>query len=227
MTRAIALLTRESELPLVSLAASLGEITAIAVAPPGEAIEAVLADARARGAERAIRLWDDAMETTDYLGVAYALAATVRTVLGGDLTANPAVILCGDEGRGAVGPAVAERLAIPHLGEVIGAQIDDGRVVARRRSGSVVRLYAARPPLVLCASTVAGEAKAKVAQPGASMTESWGLGQAGLTGAELAYRKRFRPHPSAGPESKARVFTDVSALVERLRADGVLTGPKG
>jgi hypothetical protein len=53
-------------------------------------------------------------------------------------------------------------------------------------------------------------------------TEAWTLAQAGLTGAELAYRKRFRPQPVAGPTPSPRVFPNVAELVERLRADGVL-----
>jgi hypothetical protein len=219
--KAIVLCHRVEELPLVKLAASIGETTVIAVAPPGAATEALLQ--QARGAARVIRLWDEAMESTDYLGVGYTLAATVRTVLGGDLQANPAVIFYGDEGRGAVGPAVAERLGVPHLGDVIGASIVEGRVVARRRSGPVVRLYAAKPPVVLCAlpSPADGEGAAPPS------IENWNLGQAGLTGAELAYRKRFRPHPSSGPEAQPRTLADVSALIERLRADGVLQGAKG
>jgi electron transfer flavoprotein alpha/beta subunit len=224
VTRAIALIHRSSELPLVRLGVSLGETIAIAVAPPGEAIESVLVEARKAGAARTVRLWDDAVDSTDYLGVAYTLAAAVRTVLGGDLTANPAVILCGDEGRAAVGPAVAERLAVPHLGDVLGASMMDARVVARRRSGSLIRLYAARPPVVLCVS-VADATTANAGAPpagAAGSTEEWTLTQAGLTGAELAYRKRFRPQPSPGPTPSARVFSDVAELIERLRADGVL-----
>jgi electron transfer flavoprotein alpha/beta subunit len=220
VTRAIALIHRAEELPLVKLGVSIGETTAICVSPPGEQIEAVLADARTAGAVRTVRLWDNAVEMTDYLGVGYTLAAAVKTVLGGDLTANPAVILCGDLGRGAVGAAVAERLGIPHLGDVVGASMMEARVVARRRSGALVRLYASRPPVVLCVSsadvTATGTANAT------GTTEAWTLQQAGLTGAELAYRKRFRPLPSAGPVQSAKVFADVAQLVERLRADGVL-----
>lgn len=222
MTRVVALVHRASELPLVRLGVSLGETTVVAVAPPGDAIEAVLSEARRLGAARTVQLWDAAVESTDYLGVAYALAATVRTLLGGDLAGNPAVVLAGDDGRGAVGPAVAERLSVPHLGDVIGASMMEARVVARRHSGAVVRLYAARPTVVLCVCTGDVSANASANPNASGSTESWTLQQAGLTGAELAYRKRFRPQWAPGPTPSPRLFKDVPALVERLRADGVL-----
>ena len=221
MSRAIALVHRADELPLVKLGTTLGETTVLCVAPPGEQIESVLAEARKLGAARTVRLWDDVVESTDYLGLGYTLAAMVKTVLGGDMTADPAVILCGDAGRAAVGPALAERLGIPHLGDVVGASMMEARVVARRRSGAVVRLYASRPPVVLCVSSYDPPAGDKP-QPDKGTTEAWALGQAGLTAAELAYRKRFKPQPSEGPAQAAKVFADVAQLVERLRADGVL-----
>lgn len=224
--RTVALVHRRADLPLVKLAAQLGDTTVVAVAPPGDATEELLAQARADGAVRTIRIWDDAMEATDYLGVAYALSATIRAVMG-DLGTPPVLVLCGDGGRGAVGPAVAERLSLPHLGEVVGVQAMEGRIVAKRRSGPVVRLYAGRPPLVLCVAQAPADAAAPEAAgwtAAAGSTEVWTLGQAGLTAAELSYRKRFRPHPSPGPSPSPRVFADVAALVERLRADGLLTG---
>jgi electron transfer flavoprotein alpha/beta subunit len=224
--RAVALVHQPEDLALVRLATGLGETLVVSVAAPSEAIEQLLQQARTAGAVRTVRLWDDAMQATDYLGVAFTLAATVRAVLG-DLAARPTVVLCGDGGRGAVGPAVAERLGLPHLGEVVGASMMDDRVVARRRSGTVVRLYAGKPPSVLCVAAAPTESPAAEAGGWTSAvgeTEVWTLGQAGLTGAELSYRKRFKPHPSLGPVGAPRLFADVAQLAARLQADGLLSG---
>jgi len=222
--RTVVLLHAVEDLAALRLGATLAETTVVAVAPAGDAAEALLSRARDDGAARTVRLWDESLAATDYLGVAYALSAMVRTAVG-DLAAQPTVILCGDRGRGAVGAAVAERLQVPHLSDVIGAQLVDGRVVARRRAGAVVRLYAARPPVVLCVSATAGalpkpEAAGWTAAAGS--TEDWTLEKVGLTPAELSYRKRFRPHPSPGPNATPRVFADVPSLLERLRSDGLL-----
>src|SRR5262249_17887246 len=69
-----------------------------------------LRQALAWGAERALRIWDPSLEGVDYHAVAQVLAGAARRlgfdlVLGGDRS--------DDEGDGAVGPAVAEALAVP------------------------------------------------------------------------------------------------------------------
>lgn len=237
MIRAVALLGASGDLAVVRVAAGLGETTVVTLAPPGGAVDELLASARAAGAARLVRLWDEAVESTDYLGVAFALAGTVRALVG-DLTASPTapaqpvVIVCGDGGRGAVGPAVAERLGVPHLGEVVGAQVIESRVVARRRSGTMVRMYGGAPPLVLCVAPVA-LARAAAPSEAAAWTsaakdsgeaEVWTLDRIGLTSAELAYRKRFRPQPAPGPVATPLRFANARELVARLRSDGVLPG---
>jgi electron transfer flavoprotein alpha/beta subunit len=224
VTRAVVLAHHTGELHVIRLAVSLGETTVVAVMPPGEKADELFNQARDAGVTRCVRLWDDSLSSTDYLGVAYTLAATVRAVAG-DLHAKPTVVLCGDRGRGAVGPAVAERLAVPHLGDVVGATITDGKLVVRRRSGLRVRMYAGKTPAVLC---VAGESRPQVAPEAAGWTaavaetEEWTLGKAGLSPAELGYRRRFKPHPSSGPTSAPRVFADAASLAARLRADGLI-----
>lgn len=76
----------------------------------------VLAAARAAGCDAAVRVHAPDCDDLDYLGVATILGAAART-LGCD------ALLCGDssenERTGAVGPAVAEILGVPHLTGVL------------------------------------------------------------------------------------------------------------
>ena len=95
-----------------------------------------------------MRLWDPGLETTDYLGVAYTLAAAVRAI--GDPSATPTVILAGDRGRGVVGPAVAERLGVPLLGQVIACRSTTASWWPSDADASVVRSYAAALPALVC-----------------------------------------------------------------------------
>ena len=223
MTRAIALVRRAADVALVRAAAALGETVAISVGSAEEALPVLLA-ARAAGASRVVRLWDPGLETTDYLGVAYTLAAAVKTI--GDPAATPTVILAGDRGRGVVGPAVAERLSVPLLGQVLSVAMDDGKLVAKRRGREVVRSYAAALPALACL-IVDGAATAPAADGKRDEVESWTLSNVGLSAAELSYRKHFASRPAIGPARKPRRFADVGALVAQLRAEGLVRGGKG
>ncbi|HXU71533.1 MAG TPA: hypothetical protein VN947_19505 [Polyangia bacterium] len=218
--RAIVLCKRASDVALVRAATALGETTAIAVAKEADAAP-VLRAAGAAGAKKLVRLWDPGLETTDYLGVAYTLAAAVKSL--GDLAATPTVILAGDRGRGVVGPAVAERLGVPLLGQVVSVALDDGKLVAKRRARDVVRSYAAALPALAC--VLLGEAPA----PDASATsdvavDAWTLSSVGLSAAELSYRKHFATKPAKGPTAKPRRFESIAALVAQLRAEGLVRG---
>jgi electron transfer flavoprotein alpha subunit len=202
--RVLALTRRGGAVPT---AIALGETTAVALVPPEE--EGVLAAARAAGAIRAVALWAPELADTDYLGLAQVLAAVARH-LGFDL------IVAGEGARGAVGPAVAERLALPHLSGVADAVLDEGQTIVRRRAGERIWRYRATPPALLCVS-----GPPLPPESGASV-ERIDLATVGIVPAELAWRKRFRPRPAPGPESQPRRFPDAATLAARLIADGLV-----
>jgi electron transfer flavoprotein beta subunit len=220
--RTVALVRRAADLALVRAGVGLGACTAVALGPEAEA-RPLLAAARAAGASRAVQLWDPAFDGNDYLATATALAAAVRATAG-DPALPATLILAGDRGRGAVGPALAERMQLPVLAQVLAISRDGKRVMARRRFRGVVKLYAAELPAVVCL-ILDGDVALPTAPP--AEIESWSLARAGLTAAELSYRKRFLPHPAPGPERQARRLADARALVERLRADGLLPPREG
>lgn len=221
MTRVVALVGRGGA---IGCAVTLGETVAVSLSPP-EATGA-LQSARAAGALRAVTVWDEAIAATDYLGAAQVLASTARK-LGFD------IVVCGSGERGAVGPAVAERLGLPHLTGVIDARIEEGRVIARRRHGGSIHSFRAPLPVVLCV-----ESRAPLSPPaleagrgllpgtlfeGASV-ERLGLAEIGVAPAELSWRRRFAPRPSAGPHALPRRFADAAGLAARLAAEGLLPG---
>jgi electron transfer flavoprotein beta subunit len=207
--RTVALLKRPSDLCAAKLAVRLGDAVVISVAPDGDAVRALLSGS---GARRAIRLWDDAIDGVDYLGVALALAGAIRAL--GDVD----LVVCGDEGTAAVGPALAERLGWPHLGRVLDVWVEDQKVFARRRAQNGLRKMVSAPPAVLCVA----EDPSLTASAGELAIDSWTLEEAKLTAAELGYRKSFRPQRKDGNQREPHKFADVSALVARLRADGLV-----
>ena len=88
-----------------------GKITAITMGP--EISEAVMWEALAIGANRAVLLTDSRFATSDTLATSYVLGMGVRKIGNYDL------ILCGmrttDSGTAQVGPQLAEELDIPHV----------------------------------------------------------------------------------------------------------------
>jgi electron transfer flavoprotein alpha/beta subunit len=207
--RTVALLRRPADLPAARLAVRLGDAIALSVAPDSDEIKQLLGSS---GAHRAVRLWDEALEGVDYLGVALALAGALKAL--GDVQ----LVVCGDAGTAAVGPALAERLGWPHLGRVLDAWVEKDRLYARRRVPGELRKLSALPPAVLC---VADDGATGVPE-GSVDVESWTLAQASLTAAELSYRRSFRPMPAEGPKRQPRRFPDVPSLLARLRADGLV-----
>lgn len=100
---------------------------------PDRAAEAIRV-ALAMGADRGVHIADPALDTKDEVQAAYVLAQAIRKeVHSFDL------ILCGkhniDLDAGAVGPALAEFLDLPHVGAVQGLEIaaDGTSFVAKRR----------------------------------------------------------------------------------------------
>jgi electron transfer flavoprotein alpha/beta subunit len=209
MTRVVTLVRRGGALPL---ARGLGEISTVSLVRPED--ESRLPDLRASGAARVYALWDDVLADTDYYGVAQALAAATRQI-GFDL------VVCSDGDRSSLGPAVAERLAVPHLSGIVSARWDGERLVVRRLAGGEFRSYAAQPPVVLCTIRGGAAAPPPAAEPQA--VERLTLGSLGISGAELRWRRRFAPRSAAGgPTRRPGLFPDAESLARRLSAEGLL-----
>jgi len=204
----------------------LGEVTALALTPPDD--ELGLVRARAAGAARAVALWDESLRDTDYYGGSQALASAVRH-LGFDL------VVCSDGDRGLVGPALADRLGVPHVSGAVDVALRDGRVVATRPAGGRLHLLSATPPAVvsLCGAPLARaapEAGAGAANPASGPAiDRLGIADVGIAPGELRWRRRFSPRPqpegATPPVARPLRLPDASALFDRLRADGFL-GPR-
>jgi electron transfer flavoprotein alpha/beta subunit len=199
----------------------------------------VLAAARAAGCDGAVRVHAPNCDDLDYLGVATILG-TAAAALGCD------ALLCGDtsenERTGAVGPAVAEILGVPHLTGVLditaapassrahaapaGDALPDVRV--QHRSGGHIHRLRWPLPAVFCLlapcapGTAAAAALPGDAQAGADAVTTLTLEELGLDARALAHRRRLagRAHTDAG--SSATVVASAGDLVARLLAEGIL-----
>jgi electron transfer flavoprotein beta subunit len=189
----------------------------IAVAPPAD--EPGLA--RISGGARAVRAWDDVLNDADYDGLARTLAATCRYV-GFD------VVVCGDRAArgalGAVGPATAEHLGVPHLSGVVDASWhDDGRLALTRREDGGVRRFLCAAPLVIAARPPQPHGPPAAARPAdAPAVEAFTLEALGLRPEELRPRRTLLGELVARPAITKVIAHGAAALVDGLRAAGAL-----
>jgi len=128
-----------------------GTVVAITVGPP-EA-EATLRRVLAKGADMAIRVWDEALEGSDAYAIAKVLANTIRARgLKYDLILTGAQ--AADDGYALVGPMLAEMLGIPHATLVKKEEVLDGRVrVHRELEGGLEEVVELTLPALLTIQT--------------------------------------------------------------------------
>ena len=126
-----------------------GEVVVVSV---GEAaVEEGLRTCLARGADRAIRVWEEALERADALAVARVLAAVARRE-------QPELILCGaqssDGASGATGAALAGLLEWSRVAVVEGIECDGEELMVRRElEGGAIEVLRLSLPALLTIQT--------------------------------------------------------------------------
>jgi electron transfer flavoprotein beta subunit len=128
-----------------------GEVVVVTVGD-AEAEEALLG-CLARGADRAVRVWDESLEDADALTVARVLAEAVKRE-------SPDLVLCGvqssDAVNGATGVALAGYLELPHVAVVKDLEYspaDSTATVKRELEGGLVEVLRVRTPALLTIQT--------------------------------------------------------------------------
>ncbi len=129
----------------------VGEVVAVTVGDE-DAEEGLLA-CLARGADRAVRVWDEALEGADLLAVARVLAAAVERE-------SPDLVLCGvqssDAVTGSTGTALAGYLDLAHVAVVTELSYDAGAstlTVDRELEGGLVEVVRIGLPALLTIQT--------------------------------------------------------------------------
>lgn len=132
-------------------AAGEGEVVVVSVGDT-EATEG-LRSCLAKGADRAIRIWDDGLEDADPLATARALAPAVERE-------SPDLVLCGvqssDAVNGATGVALAAHLGLSHVAVVTKLDYDGASntaTVERELEGGVIEVLRVRCPALFTIQT--------------------------------------------------------------------------
>ncbi|HKE77805.1 MAG TPA: electron transfer flavoprotein subunit beta/FixA family protein [Solirubrobacteraceae bacterium] len=206
-----------------------GEVVALTVGDE-EAQDSLLA-CLAKGADRAVRIWDDALEGADPLAVARVLAAAIEPEA-------PDLVLCGvqssDAVNGATGVAVAAHLGLPHVAVVKRLELEAGvATVERELEGGLVEVLRIRLPALMTIQTGINEPRyatlRAIKQARDKPLSELGLDDVGLdaarVGASAGARLRRLRHPEKGegaemldgsPEDVAARIADI--VKERMSA---------
>jgi len=221
------------------LAAAFGTDAVAIAAGPARREDRVLAMALRAGANRAVRLGADGIDDLDYLGLAEALAATVRSIAADLVTCGDRSI---DERTGAIGPALAELLGYAHVTGVASVAVDGPRILCERFGDGRRDKLAVKRPAVLCArppraneperetndASVASAATAGAATRHRARTPTQAIDtldpdEVGLDMRRLAPRKNTagRLRPVRGGKT-ASIVASPAELVARLRAEALL-----
>jgi electron transfer flavoprotein beta subunit len=186
---------------LLKEAAGDGEVVAVSVGDD-EAAEGLLT-CLAKGADRGVRVWDDALEDADVLSVARVLAAAVERE-------SPDLVLCGvqssDAVNGATGVALAGHLGLPRVAVVKRLEVDAGvATVERELEGGLVEVLRLRCPALLTIQTGINEPRyatlRAIKQAREKPMDELGLGDLGLDADAVAAAAGSRRRRLRAPET--------------------------
>ncbi|MBT8492060.1 MAG: hypothetical protein KJO07_03285 [Deltaproteobacteria bacterium] len=171
-------------------------------------------------ANRAIRVSDSGADRLDYLGVARVLTKVAQRLE----TACDAVV-CGDRSEdglsGAVGPALAELMGLPHLSGIVDLELDGG-VLASVRLDSRLLKFRVPLPAVLCIRDCSDQLPDAAGDPDGSV-ETLSFRDLELGTKDLAPRTRLDGAMSVVRTGiNATMVDDAQSLVARLTEDHLL-----
>lgn len=139
-----------------------GTIITVLTMGPGRAAE-IIREGLFRGADDGILLTDRAFAGSDTLATSYALAQAIKKMGKVDLIIAGRQAIDGDTAQ--VGPQVAEKLNLPQVTYVEEIrQIDNGKVVMKRRLERGVEVVSCPLPLVITVNGTAPDCRSRNAK---------------------------------------------------------------
>ena len=203
------------------------EVVVITVGP--DRTSQALRTALGMGADRAIQIWDDALASTDPLGIAKILAAVAKEE-------SPDLIFMGlmsDDGNNAVvGPMLAHLLDMPSATGGMSAKRDGGAsTVERELEGGALEVVKLPTPCLLAVQTGMNEVRyaslkgimqAKKKPLDTKSLSDYGL-DAGVVAAKVSIEKLYVPEKGDGAEILSGSADEVAQqLTGKIKELGLL-----
>jgi electron transfer flavoprotein beta subunit len=206
-----------------------GEAEVVVATVGPERVSQALRTALGMGADRAVQVWDDALASTDPLGIAKALAAVAKQE-------SPDLIFCGlmadDDNYALVGPMLAELAGLPYATGVVKVEQQNGELVVERElEGGALEVRSIPRPCLLSIQTGINEVRYAslkgIMQAKKKPLDQKGLGDLGLGAGDVAPKvkleKMYPPPKGEGAELLEGAAGDVAGqLVTKIKELGLL-----
>jgi electron transfer flavoprotein beta subunit len=203
------------------------EVVVVTIGP--DRVGQALRTALGMGADRAVHVWDDALASTDSLGVARALAAVAQEE-------SPDLVLCGlmadDDNYALTGPMLAELAGLPYSTAVVKVEHKDGELeIERELEGGALEVRSIPQPCLLSVQTGINEVRYAslkgIMQAKKQPLDQKSLGDLGLGAGDVAPKvkleKMYPPPKGEGAELLEGSADEVSAkLVTKIKELGLL-----
>ena len=207
----------------LQLSEAQGEGEVVVISVGDEEAEEGLRACLAKGADRALRVWEDSLAGADPLSVARLLAAAVERE-------SPDLVLCGvqssDAVHGATGVALAAHLGLPRVAVVKALDYDAASrsaTVERELEGGLIELLRVGLPALLTIQTGINEPRyanlRAIKQAKEKPLEVLGLSELGLDEGAVAAAAGSRVRSLAPPDTGGgaeMLNGSLSAVAERI-----------
>jgi electron transfer flavoprotein beta subunit len=206
-----------------------GEAEVVVACIGPDRVQQSLRTALGMGADRAIHIWDEALASTDSLGIAKTLAAAAS---GENFDLVLMGLMSDDANYGITGPYLAELLGMPHVTSVVKADFKNGDLeVERELEGGALEQLSLPRPCVLAVQTGINEVRYAslkgIMQAKKKPLDKKTLADLGLSADDVAPRvqidKIYTPPKGEGAEILEGSSEEVSQqIVAKIKELGLL-----
>ncbi|CAG0956927.1 Electron transfer flavoprotein subunit beta [Methylophilaceae bacterium] len=208
--------------------ASSSEVEVVVVSVGPERVDESLRKCLAKGADRAVRIWDDAIEGSDAIAIGKVLAAVVKKEA-------PDMVFAGvqssDQAYSSTGISTAAYLDWPHAAVVADLQYSPGSgsaVIRRELEGGMLQEVEINCPAVLTIQLGINKPRYAslrgIKQAAAKPIEEWSLGDIGLSASDVGadssmsrVRRMYVPAKGRAQMIEGTVAEQASRLIQIIK----------
>jgi electron transfer flavoprotein beta subunit len=202
------------------------EVVVVSIGP--DRVDESLRKCLAKGADRAIRVWDDAVEGSDTVAIGKMLAAVVKKEA-------PDMVFAGvqssDQSHASTGIAMAAYLGLPHAAVVADLKYSPGAnkaTIRRELEGGILQEVEIACPAVLTIQLGINKPRYAslrgIKQAAAKPIEAWGLGDIGMSASDVGegsamsrVRRMYVPEKGRAQMIEGTIAQQAARIIEIIK----------